>query len=101
MQSSTPAPQLLAVALAAGLFTSGHASAHQVVADGDDQTPPPGDYHTTEPVLPGDTSGYAFHALNGGRILPTGPVNLSTEGRSAHAVHVEGAGSLVSLEGGN
>jgi len=100
MQSSTPAPQVLAVALAAGLFTSGHASAQQVVADGDDQTPPPGDYHTTEPVLPGDTSGYAFHALNGGRILPTGPVNLSTEGRAAHAVHVEGAGSLVSLEGG-
>lgn len=99
MQSSTPVHHALAVALAAGLFTYGQASAQQVVADGDEQTPPPGRYHTTEPVLPGDPRGYAFHALNGGRIVPTGPVELSTEGRAAHAVHVEGVGSLVALEG--
>ena len=100
MQLQIHHPAVLASALAAALFTWHDASAQQVVADGDEQTPPPGDYHTTEPVLPGDPSGHAFYAINGGRILPTGAVNLSTTGRGAHAAHAEGAGSVISLLGG-
>ncbi|HGM5045932.1 TPA: autotransporter outer membrane beta-barrel domain-containing protein [Stenotrophomonas maltophilia] len=75
--------------------------AQQVVADGDDQTPAAGDYQTSEPVEPGNPAGYAFHALNGGTIVPTGEVNLRTSGMRAAAVRVEGAGSLVALTGGS
>lgn len=99
MHTPTPRHHALAAALATALFASIPASAQQIVADGDDQMPPEGDYRTTEPVLPGDPSGHAFYAINGGRILPTGPVNLSTEGRGAHAAHAEGTGSLISLQG--
>ncbi len=100
MQHSILRHHVLASALAAALLAGIPASAQQIVADGDDQTPPEGDYHTTEPVLPGDPSGHAFYAINGGRILPTGPVNLSTIGRAAHAAHAEGAGSVIRLDGG-
>ncbi|WP_445978479.1 autotransporter family protein [Stenotrophomonas muris] len=99
MHTPTPRHHALAAALAIALLASIPASAQQIVADGDDQMPAEGDYHTTEPVLPGDPSGHAFYAVNGGRILPTGPVNLSTEGRGAHAAHAEGTGSLISLQG--
>ncbi|PTS73919.1 autotransporter outer membrane beta-barrel domain-containing protein [Stenotrophomonas sp. HMWF023] len=71
--------------------------AQQVVADGDTKNPAAGDYTTTEPVDPGSTAGYAFHALNGGQIVPTGAVNLSTSGAGAAAARAEGAGSRIEL----
>jgi len=77
------------------------ALAQQVIADGDQQYPAAGSYHTTDPVLPGDLAGHVFVAINGGQIRPAGPVHLSSEGRNAHAVHAEGAGSHIALEGGS
>jgi len=99
MKRPPPRHCYLALALAAALAAPAHAQ--QVVADGDDQIPAAGDYRTTEPVLPGDPAGHAFYAINGGRILPTGPVNLFTEGARAHAAHVEGAASYLQLHGGS
>ena len=89
----------LAVALSLSIAAS-PALAQQVIADGDEQTPAAGDYHTADPVLPGDPSGYVFYAINGGSIVPAGAVNLSTTGRGAHAAHAEGAGSHIALVGG-
>lgn len=101
MQNTIPRRRALAVALAIAVLTSLPATAQQVVADGDEQFPPAGDYRTTLPVVPGDPSGHAFYAINGGRIAPAGQVNLSTEGRGAHAAHAEGAGSTITLQGGS
>jgi len=58
----------LATALNTANALAPAAHAQQVVADGDLQQPPAGEYRTTEPVLPGDPAGYVFYALNGGRI---------------------------------
>lgn len=96
-----PPRRALPVALAMLLCSPLPVHAQQVVADGDDQTPAAGDYQTSEPVEPGNPAGYAFHALNGGTIVPTGEVNLRTSGMRAAAVRVEGAGSLVALTGGS
>lgn len=90
---------LLALALAVALAAPAHAQ--QVVADGDEQTPAPGDYATTDPVHPGNTAGHAFLAINGGRIIPAGVVNLRTEGMYASAARVEGAGSRIELQQGS
>ncbi|MGM3262620.1 hypothetical protein ACS22S_26930, partial [Klebsiella pneumoniae] len=89
------------LALAAALSAPLAVSAQQVIADGDEQTPAAGDYHTTEPVEPGDPAGHAFYAVNGGTIVPAGEVNLRTEGMRAAAARVEGAGSRIELTGGS
>lgn len=96
-----PPRRALPVALGMLLCSPLPVHAQQVVADGDDQTPAAGDYQTSEPVEPGNPAGYAFHALNGGTIVPAGEVNLRTEGMRAAAVRVEGASSLVALTGGS
>ncbi|WP_414539788.1 autotransporter outer membrane beta-barrel domain-containing protein [Stenotrophomonas forensis] len=101
MHASLPPRRALSIALSMLLFPALPALAQQVVADGDDQTPAAGDYTTTDPVEPGNPAGYAFHALNGGTIVPAGEVNLRTEGMRAAAVRVEGAGSHVALTGGS
>ncbi len=90
----------LPVALALCLSSTSPVLAQQVIADGDEQVPAAGDYHTVDPVQPGDPSGHAFYAINGGSIIPAGVVNLSTEGRNAHAAHAEGADSHIALTGG-
>ncbi|KAG1579655.1 hypothetical protein G6F46_015629 [Rhizopus delemar] len=71
-----PPRTTLAAALEVALVTALPAHAQQVVADGDQQTPAAGDYTTTEPVAPGNPAGYAFLAINGGQIQPSGAVNL-------------------------
>ncbi|HGM5883354.1 MAG: autotransporter outer membrane beta-barrel domain-containing protein [Stenotrophomonas maltophilia] len=101
MHASLPPRRALSIALSMLLFPALPALAQQVVADGDDQIPAAGDYTTTDPVEPGNPAGYAFHALNGGTIVPAGEVNLRTEGMRAAAVRVEGAGSHVALTGGS
>jgi len=101
MHALLPPRSTLAVALAFALVAALPAQAQQVVADGDDQTPAAGDYTTTDPVEPGNPAGYAFHAINGGSIVPAGEVNLRTEGLRAAAVRVDGMGSRVELEGGS
>ncbi|WP_099488437.1 autotransporter outer membrane beta-barrel domain-containing protein [Stenotrophomonas maltophilia] len=92
-----PLHHRLTLALAAALAAAAPVQAQQVVADGDEQTPVAGDYATTEPVEPGNPAGYAFHALNGGTIVPTGAVNLRTEGMRAAAARAEGVGSRIEL----
>jgi len=90
----------LSLALASALIAS-PALAQQVVADGDVQNPAAGDYTTTEPVEPGNPAGYAFHAINGGSIVPLGEVNLVTGGMYAAAARAEGAGSRIELRQGS
>jgi autotransporter family porin len=92
-----PLHDRLTLALAVALAAAAPVQAQQVVADGDEQTPVAGDYATTEPVEPGNPAGYAFHALNGGTIVPTGAVNLRTEGMRAAAARAEGVGSRIEL----
>ncbi|QGL95820.1 autotransporter outer membrane beta-barrel domain-containing protein [Stenotrophomonas maltophilia] len=90
----------LSLALASVLIAS-PALAQQVVADGDEQNPAAGDYATTEPVEPGNPAGYAFHAINGGSIVPLGEVNLTTGGMYAAAARAEGADSRIELVQGS
>lgn len=90
----------LSLALASALIAS-PALAQQVVADGDEQNPAAGNYSTTEPVEPGNPAGYAFHAINGGSIVPLGKVNLATGGMYAAAARAEGADSRIELEQGS
>ncbi|AWH24216.1 autotransporter outer membrane beta-barrel domain-containing protein [Stenotrophomonas sp. YAU14D1_LEIMI4_1] len=92
-------PHLLAVGLSAALAPS-VAMAQQVIADGDEQNPAAGDYRTTDPVEPGNPAGHAFLAINGGTLIPTGTVNLITEGQRAAAARAEGAGSRIQLQAG-
>lgn len=96
-----PRHHVLALALSSVLLSTAPAMAQQVVADGDEQTPAAGDYHTTDPVDPGNPAGHAFLARNGGSIVPLGPVILRTEGQRASAARVEGAGSRIALTGGS
>ncbi|QGL87344.1 autotransporter outer membrane beta-barrel domain-containing protein [Stenotrophomonas maltophilia] len=100
MHFPLPRRSTLALALATVLSTTAPVLAQQVVADGDEQMPAAGDYSTTEPVDAGSTAGYAFHALNGGSIIPAGEVNLRTEGNGAAAARAQGAGSLIRMDGG-
>nr|WP_313310880.1 autotransporter outer membrane beta-barrel domain-containing protein [Stenotrophomonas geniculata] len=100
MRRVLPRLHLLAVGLSAALASS-VAMAQQVIADGDEQNPAAGDYHTTDPVEPGDPGGHAFLAINGGSLIPTGPVNLITEGLRAAAARAEGAGSRIELQAGS
>nr|WP_049440801.1 autotransporter outer membrane beta-barrel domain-containing protein [Stenotrophomonas maltophilia] len=93
-----PRHHTLPLALAAVLAAVAPVQAQRVVADGDEQTPVAGDYSTTEPVEPGNPAGHAFHALNGGTIVPTGAVNLRTEGMRAAAARAEGADSRIVLQ---
>jgi len=81
----------LAAVLAAGIPVSAHAQ--QVIADGDEQTPAAGDYSAT------GVGNHAFHALNGGSIVPLGAVNVSASGDGASAARAEGAGSRIELNG--
>lgn len=90
----------LALALALALAAQTPAKAQQVVADGDEQMPAAGEYHTVDPVQPGDPAGYAFLAINGGTIIPAGEVTLRTEGMYAAAARAEGAGSRIALQQG-
>ncbi|SET54513.1 autotransporter family protein [Stenotrophomonas indicatrix] len=99
MRPTLPRRHLLAMALSTTLVPS-VAMAQQVIADGDEQVPAAGDYHTTDPVEPGNSAGHAFLALNGGSIIPAGEVNLRTEGNAAAAASVQGAHSLIRLHGG-
>ncbi len=94
-------PHVLALSLAAVLASTAPALAQQIVADGDEQTPAAGDYATTEPVDPGNSAGYAFHAINGGSIVPSGEVNLRTEGMRAAAARADGSGSRIELQQGS
>ncbi|WP_329847285.1 autotransporter outer membrane beta-barrel domain-containing protein [Stenotrophomonas sepilia] len=94
-------PSALALSLAAALASTAPALAQQIIADGDEQTPAAGDYATTEPVEPGNPAGYAFHAINGGSIVPSGEVNLRTEGMRAAAARADGTGSRVELQQGS
>lgn len=87
-------------ALALALAIVSPAMAQQVIADGDEQNPAAGDYATTEPVEPGNPAGHAFLAVNGGTIIPTGEVNLRTDGLRAAAARAEGVGSSIQLTGG-
>lgn len=100
MRRVLPRPHLLAVGLSAALASS-VAMAQQVIADGDEQNPAAGDYRTTDPVEPGNPDGHAFLAINGGSLIPTGPVNLITEGLRAAAARAEGAGSRIELQAGS
>ncbi|WP_329923568.1 autotransporter outer membrane beta-barrel domain-containing protein [Stenotrophomonas geniculata] len=100
MRRVLPRPHLLAVGLSAALASS-VAMAQQVIADGDEQNPAAGDYRTTDPVEPGNPGGHAFLAINGGSLIPTGPVNLITEGLRAAAARAEGAGSRIELQAGS
>lgn len=81
----------LAAVLAAGI--PGQAHAQQIIADGDEQTPAAGDYSVT------GVGNHAFHALNGGSIVPLGAVNVSASGDGASAARAEGAGSRIELNG--
>lgn len=99
MRPTLPRRHLLAMALSTTLVPS-VAMAQQVIADGDEQVPAAGDYATTEPVEPGNPAGYVFHSINGGTIVPTGEVNLRTEGLRAAAARAEGVGSSIQLNGG-
>ena len=99
MRIVTLARHRLATALAGILVASPAAFAQQVVADGDLQQPPAGEYRTTEPAVPGDSAGYVFHALNGGRIETTDDVSLRSEGAGAAAVRLEHGGSSIDLMG--
>lgn len=81
----------LAAALAAGIPVKTYAQ--QVIADGDEQTPAAGDYSAA------GVGNHAFHALNGGSIVPLGPVNVSASGDGASAARAEGAGSRIELNG--
>jgi len=93
---SHPIPHsALALALAAALAAAIPARAHaqQVIADGDEQTPAAGDYSAT------GVGNHAFHALNGGSIVPLGAVNVSADGDGASAARAEGAGSRIELNG--
>lgn len=81
----------LTAALAVGIPVKAHAQ--QVIADGDAQTPAAGDYSAT------GVGNHAFHALNGGSIVPLGAVNVSTDGDGASAARAEGAGSRIELNG--
>lgn len=102
MQQLTLHRHALAAALASVLLAAASpAVAQQVVADGDEQTPAAGDYTTTEPVEPGNPAGYAFHAINGGSIVPLGEVNLVTGGMYAAAARAEGADSRIELAQGS
>lgn len=83
----------LALTTALTLGISSQAHAQQVIADGDQQTPAAGDYSVS------GFGNHAFHALNGGSIVPLGPVNVSASGDSASAARAEGAGSLIELNG--
>lgn len=96
-----PRHKTLSLAMSAVLFAAHPAMAQQVIADGDDQTPATGDYHTTDPADPGTTAGHAFMARNGGSIVPSGEVNLRTEGQRASGARVEGAGSRIALRAGS
>ncbi|WP_448133002.1 autotransporter family protein [Stenotrophomonas rhizophila] len=87
--------------MSVALFAAHPATAQQVIADGDALTPAAGEYHTTDPVEPGNPAGHAFLARNGGSIVPLGEVNLRTEGQRASAARVEGAGSHITLSGGS
>lgn len=89
----------LAAALGTAIALAPAARAQQVVADGDLQQPPAGEYHTTEPVLPGDPAGYVFYALNGGRIETTGGIALRSEGAGGAAVRLDGRGTTIDLMG--
>ena len=89
-QYSALAAALMA-ALAVGIPVRAHAQ--QVIADGDAQTPAAGDYSAT------GVGNHTFHALNGGSIVPAGPVNVSASGPGASAVRAEGAGSRIELNG--
>jgi len=81
----------LAAALAAAIPARAHAQ--QVIADGDEQMPAAGDYNAD------GVGNHAFHALNGGSIVPLGPVNVSAGGDGASAARAEGAGSRIELNG--
>ncbi|GFF07597.1 hypothetical protein SM139_2692 [Stenotrophomonas maltophilia] len=81
----------LTAALAVGIPVRAHAQ--QVIADGDAQTPAAGDYSAT------GVGNHAFHALNGGSIVPLGAVNVSADGDGASAARAEGAGSRIELNG--
>lgn len=81
----------LTAALAVGIPIKAHAQ--QVIADGDAQIPAAGDYSAT------GVGNHAFHALNGGSIVPLGAVNVSTDGDGASAARAEGAGSRIELNG--
>lgn len=83
-------PHLLVLALGSAL-TSPVAVAQQVVANGTQETPPGGAYQTA--------LGPAFHALNGGSIIPLGPVVLGTTGDGNVGVLAEGFSSRVALDG--
>lgn len=97
MPIALPLRHPLATALATALVLVPAARAQQVVADGDLQEPPAGEYRTTEPVLPGDPAGYVFYALNGGRIVTTGGIMLRSAGAGAAAVRLEGRGTTIDL----
>ncbi len=100
MLSPPPRHHALAVALGLALAAAvAPASAQQVIADGDEQTPAAGDYTTTEPVEPGNPAGHAFYAINGGSIVPAGPVTLRTQGQTAAGAAADGVGSRISLAG--
>ena len=101
MQRFTPRHHALSLALASVFSTAFSAASQQIIADGDDLTPPAGDYHTTDPVEPGNASGYAFYAINGGTLVPAGEVNLRTEGLRAAGARAEGAGSRIELQQGS
>lgn len=92
MSHVLPRLHLLAVGLSAAL-TSSVAMAQQVIADGDEQTPVAGHYNVD------GVGNHAFHALNGGSIVPLGPVNVSAGGDGASAARAEGAGSRIALNG--
>ena len=81
----------LTATLAVGIPIKAHAQ--QVIADGDAQIPAAGDYSAT------GVGNHAFHALNGGSIVPLGAVNVSTDGDGASAARAEGAGSRIELNG--
>lgn len=98
--SITPPRHLLAIALASVLSTAVPAMAQQVIADGDSpgeelKQPPEGNYAT------GGPGEFAFHARNGGAIVPLAQTHLSTSGEDAAAVRVEGDGSFVTLRPGS
>ncbi len=101
MQRFNPRHHALSLALASVFSTAFSAASQQIIADGDDLMPPAGDYHTTDPVEPGNASGYAFYAINGGTLVPAGEVNLRSEGLRAAGARAEGAGSRIELQQGS
>lgn len=84
---------LLAIAVTSALLSATPAMAGSVVADGAAVTPAPGTYGTTRDGEP------AFHALNGGSITAHGDYTLSTSGKGAPGIRVEGAGT-IDVKGG-